>query len=435
MPGRTRCQSSSVGPIDDAPARSVSTEWKLELEIKLADRRAESDTLSNLVADLSDYLAASVFLVSTTGRMVCRAVPAGSSASSMPTMDRLGIDNPSSDQYEQAFVRIAHAGAERSFCIAPIVDDRHVFAWIAVTTDQPLPTPHIDWGVARAAVHLTAEFVNQRRLARVARNARENLARQMVRSTTYDADLRACASYLGVDLTVNRVVAFVLERGRASGSTVDARRLGELVGSTMDVDVLSIQATQGVILAIESPGSDNAEAVVRTKAAVLKCLDLVGDQHAVAGISSLTRPGKYQRAYREALEAARCADRYPSESNRVIASDELGPARLLVANSNEPAVRTYVYDTLGELLLNTASNVELLRTLQAFFENGRGVRETANRLAVHENTVRHRLKKLHDLTGLDVAGNSNDQLSVQTALLVLRLQGHHAVPGFAEMTR
>ncbi|WP_083541857.1 helix-turn-helix domain-containing protein [Kribbia dieselivorans] len=45
---------------------------------------------------------------------------------------------------------------------------------------------------------------------------------------------------------------------------------------------------------------------------------------------------------------------------------------------------------------------------------------------VHENTVRLRLNKVQTLTGLDMT-NANDQLSVQTALLVLRLQGHPAV--------
>ncbi|MDT2004046.1 PucR family transcriptional regulator [Rhodococcus opacus] len=81
------------------------------------------------------------------------------------------------------------------------------------------------------------------------------------------------------------------------------------------------------------------------------------------------------------------------------------------------------------------SNNDLLRTLQEFFESGRSVRETAVRLDVHENTVRHRLGRVHDLTGLDVAANSNDQLSAQTALLILRLQGHHAVPGFDRVVR
>jgi DNA-binding PucR family transcriptional regulator len=51
-------------------------------------------------------------------------------------------------------------------------------------------------------------------------------------------------------------------------------------------------------------------------------------------------------------------------------------------------------------------------------------------LGVHENTVRKRLARVQDLTGLDVAADAGDQLSVQTALLVLRLEGHPVLPGF-----
>jgi DNA-binding PucR family transcriptional regulator len=123
-------------------------------------------------------------------------------------------------------------------------------------------------------------------------------------------------------------------------------------------------------------------------------------------------------------------DRYAATGTRAVACDELGPARLFVANSDEHAVRTFVHDVLGPLLGGGSGMSELLKTLQCFFEAGRSIRESAVLLGVHENTVRHRLAKVHDLTGLDVASASNDQLSLHTALLVLRLQGHHALPGF-----
>ena len=49
---------------------------------------------------------------------------------------------------------------------------------------------------------------------------------------------------------------------------------------------------------------------------------------------------------------------------------------------------------------------------------------------MHENTVRYRLSRVREITGLDVAGDADDQLSVQVALLVLRLRGHPALRSF-----
>jgi hypothetical protein len=37
---------------------------------------------------------------------------------------------------------------------------------------------------------------------------------------------------------------------------------------------------------------------------------------------------------------------------------------------------------------------------------------------------------VHTITGLDVAADADDQLSVQVALLVLRLQGHSVLRSF-----
>jgi hypothetical protein len=68
--------------------------------------------------------------------------------------------------------------------------------------------------------------------------------------------------------------------------------------------------------------------------------------------------------------------------------------------------------------------------LQCYFDASRSVRASAAQLGVHENTIRLRLARVTTATGLDVAGDANDQLSVQTALLVLRLQGHPTLPWF-----
>ena len=89
----------------------------------------------------------------------------------------------------------------------------------------------------------------------------------------------------------------------------------------------------------------------------------------------------------------------------------------------------YVVDVLGGLLTGEPGSADLLLTLQCYFDHGRSVRTSAAELGVHENTVRLRLARVAAATGLDVASDANDQLSVQTALLVLRLQGHPVLPG------
>ncbi len=138
-------------------------------------------------------------------------------------------------------------------------------------------------------------------------------------------------------------------------------------------------------------------------------------------------PESFARAYREAREVVRCIDRFThGTGNRVLAVDDLGPARLFLANGEVSAIRHFIDDMLGPLLDEDAASTELIRTLAVWFEQNRGMRRTATRLGVHENTVRLRLSRVHVLTGLNVTGDASHQLSIHTALLVLRLRDHPA---------
>jgi DNA-binding PucR family transcriptional regulator len=158
---------------------------------------------------------------------------------------------------------------------------------------------------------------------------------------------------------------------------------------------------------------------------------LHGTADLIAGVgASCDAAGLVARAYREAREVARCIESFSgSAADRVLAVDDLGPARLFVAHAEVAAVERYVQDVIGPVLADDKGTT-LVQTLHAFFDTGRSIRSSARRLDVHENTVRQRLARVKTLTGLDVAADPTDQLSVQMALLVARLRGHAALPSF-----
>ena len=60
---------------------------------------------------------------------------------------------------------------------------------------------------------------------------------------------------------------------------------------------------------------------------------------------------------------------------------------------------------------------------RVFFDSRRSVRTSAKRLGLHENTIRYRLSRVLDLTGLDVTSDTDTQLTVQVALSILHIQG------------
>ena len=126
---------------------------------------------------------------------------------------------------------------------------------------------------------------------------------------------------------------------------------------------------------------------------------------------------------------ARCIDRFAASGHGVLAADDLGPGRLFVARGDAAGIERFVEDVLGPLL-EAGDDAPARRRCTCSSTPPAASAPPAARLRVHENTVRYRLARVRSLTGLDVAGDASDQLSVQMALLVLRLQGHPVLPSF-----
>jgi DNA-binding PucR family transcriptional regulator len=144
----------------------------------------------------------------------------------------------------------------------------------------------------------------------------------------------------------------------------------------------------------------------------------------VAGISTVhdDREG-YRLAYQEARQVVDCIRRFtPAGGPTMFTADELGAGRVFLATSDGDLVTSFAEKTLGELV-GDASKADLLTTLCSFFENMGSIRRSADCLGVHENTIRYRLTRIEELTGLAVMHDPDAQLRARLSLLALHLQG------------
>jgi DNA-binding PucR family transcriptional regulator len=105
----------------------------------------------------------------------------------------------------------------------------------------------------------------------------------------------------------------------------------------------------------------------------------------------------------------------------VVSFDDLGAYKYLLRVSQEGRVR----DSRGEALKTLASYDErhrsqLLHTLEEFLNRRGNIAAAAQALYVHPNTLRQRLRRIQDLTALDIA--NEDWLMVEIELKLLRLE-------------
>lgn len=92
----------------------------------------------------------------------------------------------------------------------------------------------------------------------------------------------------------------------------------------------------------------------------------------------------------------------------------LGPLRLLLKVTEESELKMYIDEVLGPLLKKDPE-FTIINTLLSWFKNDRSVKQTAEDMYVHINTIFYRLKKTEHILNIHLK-NEDDLLSIQIAL-------------------
>jgi DNA-binding PucR family transcriptional regulator len=117
---------------------------------------------------------------------------------------------------------------------------------------------------------------------------------------------------------------------------------------------------------------------------------------------------------RAALSGFRSASAWPA-APRPVSADDLLPERALAGDTEARRVlRHDVYQAVAK------AGGGLLETLDAFLGAGGVLESTARELYVHPNTVRYRLKRIAEVTGLSPL-DGRDAFALRLALTIGRL--------------
>src|SRR3954469_15339853 len=113
------------------------------------------------------------------------------------------------------------------------------------------------------------------------------------------------------------------------------------------------------------------------------------------GVSGVCRGlGEVGQRYLEAHQALRRSNR----DRPIVSLSELSPFEHLVASADRPT-RTSI--AMEAVPLTENGNAGLMETLRVYLDSELDVARTAEALYVHPNTVRYRLRRIGELTGLD----------------------------------
>jgi sugar diacid utilization regulator len=263
------------------------------------------------------------------------------------------------------------------------------------------------------------------------------LAAVLHRRVTDRGDIVARAAELGVDVAGGAAVVVV--RAHHYAPADDDWRVRVLAAaeraarSSAPGSLASVVDPGHVVVLL--PAEEDAE-VRRVAAAVARELrsSLHGFTFALGHSRVATDPVDLYRAGNEALLAANVAE--AGHEDAVLAFEETGAYRLLLpAMSEDPAeLQRFYAETVQPLVTyDEQYDTDLVQTLETFLDADANVAGTAARLFTHRHTIRYRLERVRDLTGLDVSSTDGRE-KLGLGLKAMRVLGIAAPRGPATET-
>jgi sugar diacid utilization regulator len=299
-------------------------------------------------------------------------------------------------------------------------------------TRAPVPADRLV--VVRAL--LAGELARVRAPERASEEASASFVRAVLRREVTDrGDLVARGKELGIDL--ERGASVLVARGHPIATHEgDWRRrmlaIAERAGRATAPGALAALVEAA---AAEDPAGPRDEVVVlvpgaeeaiaeRVTAVLVRELEanLPGFGFAIGRSRVAADPVDLHRAANEALLAANVAE---GDERTVLAFEETGAYRLLLASMSEQPdeLRRFYADTLQKVVAyDEQYETDLVTTLETYLEADGNVAGTASKLFTHRHTIRYRLERVRDLTGLDV-GSSDGREKLSLGLKAMRVLG------------
>ena len=182
--------------------------------------------------------------------------------------------------------------------------------------------------------------------------------------------------------------------------------------------VLVDQRDEEAVALVPALGADESDSLRRLEKALGEGANrlplVIGVSSPCLGAAALATG--LQEARQAALAAPVIVD-----APAVVPYDGLGPYKYLLRVPLDGDVRDRQRDALRKLgEYDRQRQAQLTRTLEEFLRQRGNISETAQALYVHPNTLRQRLRRIEELTGISIKGD--DWLMIEIALKLIRLE-------------
>src|ERR1700674_5773249 len=331
-----------------------------------------------------------------------------------------------------------HLGMSRERLIAPILAGGQVLGYISVLDHPPHNEELAFMAIEQAALVLALSVAKERELSEVEGRVRGEFLEDLLHGTYgEEAAAQRRARHLGYPLHGSHIVMLVdiddfrgFNRARQiSEDAIQAlkreflRRVTGVVRTSYQRAL--VQGRSDSIVSLLPVGTEPGDYQTKGHALGLQVRQVIADWKpgftvSVGFSGPAEAPAGIATAQREVISVMDSLARF-KRWGQVVAVPELGLTGLLAAVSDERLV-DYSRRHLGPLVEHdTARKGSLVPTLRAYLETGEQ-QEAAKRLRVHPNTLRYRLDRIREISGVDLE-DPEIRLNLAVALRVQALLG------------
>ena len=302
---------------------------------------------------------------------------------------------------------------DRDRLIVPVKCAAQVMGVLALIDPQRSAGPLQASALELAAAALARELVHARTLAENELRLRGDLVEDLIRGTE-DESAYARALAAGHDLHGPHQVVVV--RWEAGVLGEEAMTAGvRQAAAAVKLDCLLGRRPGTVVLIVRAESLD--EGLYQAVSAEL------GSPAGALGVGDrCTGPSDLPRSYQEALRALEVR-RKSANPHGLTHFEQLGLYRVLAENHGDAETDRFLDQWLGVLRdYDTAHHTTLVATLSAYLDAGGGYDTAAAALQIHRSTLRYRLQRIREITGLDLA-DVDVRLNLHVATRMWRVLG------------
>jgi sugar diacid utilization regulator len=267
----------------------------------------------------------------------------------------------------------------------------------------------------------------ERVVAAAARQVRDDLVEGLLLGGRDTGDVGRWARHLGYDATrEHRILAVAFEAAGSARPAAGAGAFRKRVAAAIDHffttrmpgAITSIREDE-VVIVVPEP----TEAGRLSSGCLARMRDLFPETVITIGIGAACQdPADIARSYGQARRTIEAVQRL-GRRGQVVAFEDLGIHRLLLQVPDLAELRAFAAEILGRLDAQEGQRgSELLATLACYFRENSSPQRTARCLHVHPNTVAYRIKRIQEITGLEL-GSYRDRLMAQVALEIIDALG------------